>query len=55
MLTAVASDLPQIENRREFSTEHNSYLYDDMGRPIGLLAPPNNNVIDDYSQLGRTP
>jgi penicillin-binding protein 1A len=53
MLTAVASDLPQIENRREFSTEHNSYLYDDMGRPIGLLAPPNNNVIDDYSQLGR--
>jgi penicillin-binding protein 1A len=53
MLTAVASDLPQIENRREFGAEHNSYLYDDMGRPIGLLAPPNNNVIDSYPRLGR--
>ena len=53
MLTAVASDLPQIENRREFGTEQNSYLYDDMGRPIGLLAPPNNNVIDTYPRLGR--
>ena len=31
MLTAVASDLPQIENRRSSAAEHNSYLYDDMG------------------------
>jgi penicillin-binding protein 1A len=53
MLTAVASDLPQIENRRQFGAEHNSYLYDDVGRPIGLLAPPNHNVIDDYHQLGK--
>jgi penicillin-binding protein 1A len=53
MLTAVASDLPQIENRRQFGAEHNSYLYDDMGRAIGLLAPPNHNVIDDYHQLGK--
>jgi penicillin-binding protein 1A len=53
MLTAVASDLPQIENQRQFGAEHNSYLYDDMGRPIGLLAPPNHNVIDDYQQLGK--
>jgi penicillin-binding protein 1A len=52
MLTAVASDLPQIENRQQFGTEHNSYLYDDMWRPIGLLAPPNNNVIDTYGQIG---
>ncbi len=53
MLTAVASDLPQIENQRQFGAEHNSYLYDDMGRPIGLLAPPNHNVIDDYQRLGK--
>jgi penicillin-binding protein 1A len=53
MLTAVASDLPQIENRRQFGAEHNSYLYDDVGRPIGLLAPPNHNVVDDYQQLGK--
>jgi penicillin-binding protein 1A len=53
MLTAVASDLPQIENQRQFGAEHNSYLYDDAGRPIGLFAPPNHNVIDDYHQLGK--
>ena len=53
MLTAVASDLPQIENRRQFGTENNSYLFDDMGRPIGLLSPPNNNVIDSYPRLGK--
>ena len=53
MLTAVASDLPQIENRRQFHAEHNSYLYDDMWRPIGLLSPPNNNVIDTYPRLGK--
>jgi penicillin-binding protein 1A len=53
MLTAVASDLPQIENQRQFGAEHNSYLYDDMGRPIGLLAPPNHNVVDEYPQLGK--
>ena len=40
MMMAVASDLPQIENQRQFGAEHNSYLYDDMGRPIGLLRTP---------------
>jgi penicillin-binding protein 1A len=53
MLTAVASDLPQLENKRQFGAENNSYMFDDMGRPIGLLAPPNHNVVDSYPELGR--
>src|ERR1700760_2302136 len=53
MMMAVASDLPQIENRAEYKRLGiNSYLYDDHWRKIGLLAPPNNEVIDDFNQLG---
>ncbi|MHB1571760.1 MAG: transglycosylase domain-containing protein, partial [Solirubrobacteraceae bacterium] len=53
MLMSVASDLPQIENRAEYSlANHNSYLYDDHWRPIGIFAPPNHEVVDTYQQLG---
>ncbi len=52
MMMAVASDLPQIENRAEYGHPANSYLYDDHWRPIGIFAPPNNEVIDSYGQLG---
>ena len=51
---AVASDLPQLENKRQYGKEVNSYMYDDQGRPIGIFAPPNHDVIDDLrSDLGR--
>ncbi len=53
MMMAVASDLPQIENRAEYKKlGTNSYLYDDHWRKIGLLAPPNDEVIDNFSRLG---
>src|ERR1700759_1257780 len=53
MMMAVASDLPQIENRAEYKRLGiNSYLYDDHWRKIGILAPPNNEVIDNYGELG---
>ena len=48
---AVASDLPEIENRQQYGHEVNSYLYDDHWRPIGLFAPPNHDVIDTYNQI----
>ena len=54
MMMAVASDLPQLENRQQYKQEKNSYLYDDMWRPIGIFAPPNHVVIDTYGQLGET-
>ena len=50
---AVASDLPQIENRQEYRTAANSYLYDDHWHPIGLFAPPTQEVIDQFGQISR--
>ncbi len=52
MMMAVASDIPQIENEQQYKHElANSFLYDDHWRPIGLLAPPNNVVIDDFKDI----
>ena len=49
---AVASDIPQIENRQEYKTVgKNSYLYDDRGRPIGPFLAPNPEVIDTWKQI----
>ena len=53
MMMAVASDLPQIENRAEYkSVGANSYLFDDHWRKIGIFAPANSEVIDTYRELG---
>jgi len=52
MLMSVAADLPQLENKAQFSATVDSYLYDDTGRPIGVLAPPTNqHVLDDRYQI----
>src|SRR5205823_13623396 len=52
MLMAVASDIPQIENRQEYrQLGDNSYLYDDHWRPIGLFAAPYPEVIDKWKQI----
>jgi penicillin-binding protein 1A len=51
MMMAVASDIPQIENVTQYSTGHNSYLYDDQGRPIGIFAAPDPEVIDNWTQI----
>ncbi|MDQ6731019.1 MAG: transglycosylase domain-containing protein, partial [Actinomycetota bacterium] len=53
MMMAVASDLPQIENRAQYKHEVNSYLYDDRWRPIGLFAPPNHDIIDGFDQIAK--
>src|ERR1700749_5105067 len=51
MMMGVASDLPQIENRAEYKQQGaNSYLYDDHWRKIGILEPPNNEVIDSFQR-----
>src|SRR5437868_15425805 len=44
MMMAVASDLPQIENNRQYAAAVNSYLYDDHWHLIGLFAPPHHEV-----------
>jgi penicillin-binding protein 1A len=54
MMMAVASNLPQLENKRQYGPEANSYLYDDHGRLIGLFSPPDPEVIDSFQGVGRT-
>ena len=54
MMMAVASDLPQLENRQQYKQEKNSYLYDDHWRPIGIFAPPNHVVIDTSNQISES-
>jgi len=52
MMMAVASDLPQIENRQVYSSASaNSYIYDDHWHLIGQFAPPNHEVIDGFQQI----
>ena len=52
MMMAVASDLPQIENRQVYSSASaNSYIYDDHWHLIGQFAPPNHEVIDSFTQI----
>ena len=45
MMMAVASDLPQLENRQQYRHEENSFLYDDTGKLVGILAPPTHTVV----------
>ena len=52
MLMSVAQDLPKLENKAQFATTVDSFLYDDTGQPIGVLAPPSNQqVLDKWSQI----
>jgi len=46
MFMAVASDLPTLENRAEFSTTRNSVLLDDQGRTLGVLTQQNRILVD---------
>jgi len=53
MLMSVASDIPQIENVTQYSSKDNSYLYDDKGRPIGIFAAPDPEVVDTFDQIAK--
>jgi penicillin-binding protein 1A len=45
MFMAVASDLPELENRYEFTHAKNSVLLDDHGRPLGVLSQQNRIIL----------
>jgi penicillin-binding protein 1A len=52
MLTAIASDLPELVPKVP-ATNVDSYLYDDTGEPIGVLAPPDQSVSDSWTQISQ--
>src|SRR5436305_7652908 len=55
MMMAVASDVPQLENQQQYRRDlKNTVLYDDRWRPIGIFAPPNNVVIDNYKEISQS-
>ncbi len=53
MMMAVSSDLPQLENKSEYTASQNSVVYDFNGNKIGTLTPNNNRILvesDDIAQ-----
>src|SRR5579884_1935590 len=54
MMMAVASDLPQLDNKQQYKHEENSFLYDDQWRPIGIFEPPNHVVIDQDNEIAQS-
>ena len=54
MLMAVASDLPQLENRKEFSASvRNSVLTDVHGRTLGILTSNQNRILLRSDQISQ--
>jgi penicillin-binding protein 1A len=54
MMMAVASDLPELENKSQYKSAENSILYDDHWRRIGIFAPPNNVVLVKQDQIAQS-
>src|SRR5271165_5733682 len=52
MFVAVASDLPSLTRFSQYKNEESSTLYDDLGRPIGVLSQ-HNRVIVTPGQIPR--
>src|SRR5919197_1352152 len=52
MMMSVASDLPNLENRKEYQDAHNSILYDVTGRrQLGVLTNNERRVLVSYDQI----
>jgi penicillin-binding protein 1A len=52
MMMAVASDLPDLENRKEYQDARNSVLYDYTGkRGLGVLTNNQSRVLVTYDQI----
>jgi len=51
MMMAVASDLPDLENRKEFQSARNSVLTDVRGRELGLLTNNQSRVLVEHGDV----
>ncbi len=52
-LTSIASDLPQLENKVQFRSNVDSYMYSANGTPIGPLAPATSPSVDKWGDISR--
>jgi penicillin-binding protein 1A len=53
MMMAVASDLPDLENRKEYQDAKNSVLVDSQNREIGLLTNNQSRVLVSFEDIPR--
>jgi penicillin-binding protein 1A len=53
MMMAVASDLPDLENRKEYQDARNSVLLDAQGEQIGVLTNNQSRVLVRYEDIPR--
>src|SRR6266545_3581079 len=53
MMMAVASDLPDLENRKEYQDAKNSVLLDAQGRDLGVLTNNQSRVLVRYEDIPR--
>jgi penicillin-binding protein 1A len=51
MMMAVASDLPNLENRKEYQDARNSVLMDSQGRTLGVLTNNQSRVLVRYEDI----
>jgi penicillin-binding protein 1A len=51
MMMAVASDLPDLENRAEYKESKNSVILDDQGRRLGILTSNEGRVLVNFEQI----
>ncbi|HKE77800.1 MAG TPA: transglycosylase domain-containing protein [Solirubrobacteraceae bacterium] len=51
MMMAVASDLPDLENRKEYQDAKNSVLQDANGKPLGVLTNNQSRVLVNYGDI----
>jgi penicillin-binding protein 1A len=53
MMMAVASDLPDLENRKEYQDAKNSVLLDAQGKEIGVLTNNQSRVLVSFDDIPR--
>src|SRR6476661_2863349 len=53
MMMAVASDLPALENRREYKDARNSVLYDVHGKQLGVLTNNQSRLLVQFGDISR--
>jgi penicillin-binding protein 1A len=51
MMMAVASDLPDLENRKEYQDARNSVLKDSQGQTLGVLTNNQSRVLVSYGDI----
>jgi penicillin-binding protein 1A len=51
MMMAVASDLPDLENRKEYQDARNSILKDSQGQTLGVLTNNQSRVLVSYGDI----